>query len=155
MLPLCKFSLHGAAAAAAEQCCSRRGVAHPAPGYLCQGSLCRTPAPSCGTGAQPTPASQLLPAPAARVTLDSFTPSSVLSQSFEHLFIRSCRIWAQGIPSPPAPRGCSQPKGPVTNIPALRDDQSWAVLQAGRSLPFRNMFNLGRSRNRMFLRASS
>lgn len=161
MLPLCKFPLPEAAAA--ERCFSRRGLAHPALGYFCQGSVCRRRGSSSllwhrSTALRARPRQDLNCCWLLwkGVTLNSSTPSSVLRAGA--LSISSSGGAGFGhrqvdrIPSPPAPRGCSQHKGLVTNFPALRDDQSWAVHQAGRSLPFRNMFNQGRSRNMMSLR---
>lgn len=75
MLPLYKFPLPEAAAA--EGCFSRRGVAHPALGYFCQGSLCGRLGSSSLSWHSPlsqaTPGSQLVLAPLARA--DSWTAS--------------------------------------------------------------------------------
>lgn len=119
MLPLCKFPLPEAAAAA-ERCFSRRGGAHPALGYFCRGSLWRrrgssslswhrSTAPTARPHRDPDCSRLVWPG----VTEQLHTQLCAQGRGSEHLFIRRCRIWAQvdGIPSPPAPRGCSQPKG--------------------------------------------
>lgn len=125
----------------------------PCPGLLCQGSLRRRRGSSSlswhrstALTARPCQDPHCCCLLRPGVTLNTISSSG--GAGFGHRQV-------DGIPSSPAPLGCSQPKGLVTNIPALRDYQSWAVHQAGRSLPFRNMFNQGRSRNSMSLRIPS
>lgn len=139
MLPLCKFPFPEAAAAAAERWEQERSGS-PCLGSFCQGSLCRAtaPAPSRGTGARPSQP--------GHPSIPTAPGSWDQGDTEQHLFIRRCRVWAQAgrwDSFSSSSFRCSQPKGLATNIPALRDDQSWAGHQAGTSLPFRNMFNQG------------